>query len=119
MAQQYENIVADARKLGKLIAETPASKAFLQTRQAVQDDETALTMLGDYQKQLEKIAELERDGKPIEPEDKHQLTSFQQKVASNENLKNWMKTQADFTELMSQVNKAIAEPFQDAPPAKA
>ena len=118
MEQEFEKIVAEASKLGKLIAETSASKAFMETRQVVQDDKTALEVLGDYQQQLQKIAGLERSGKPVEPEDKHELTRLQQKVASNGTLKSWMKAQADFTELMGRVNKAIAEPFQDSPSAE-
>ncbi len=113
MDQQLEDITAEAGKLGALIAETAVSKAFLKHRQVLQEDKQALEVMGDYQQQLQKIAELESSGKPIEPEDKHKLSELQQKVASNEALKGWMKAQADFSELMGKVNKAIAEPFQD------
>ena len=115
MDSQSEKIVAEAGKLGQLIADTPASKAFLETRQKVEADKQAITLIEDYQKQMQKIAQLESNAKPIEPEDKHTLTELQQKVASNDTLKSWMKAQADFSELMGKVNKAIAEPFQDAP----
>ncbi len=115
MDQQLDKIVAEAAKLGELIAETSVSRAFLQSRQGVQQDKQALEILEDYQRQLQKIAELDSSGKPIEPEDKHKLTELQQKVASNETLKSWMKAQADFSELMGKVNKAIAEQFQDTP----
>ncbi len=113
MDQQLDDILAEAGKLGKLIAATAASKAFLETRQTVEEDKQAQEIVEGYQRQLQKIAELERSAKPIEPEDKHKLTELQQKVASNETLKSWMKAQADFSELMGKVNKAIAEPFQD------
>ena len=118
MDPQSEKIVAEAGKLGKLIADTPASKAFLKTRQMVEADKQAIQLIEDYQRQMQKIAELENNAKPIEPADKHTLTELQQKVASNETLKCWMKAQADFSELMAKVNKAIAEPFQDAPAAQ-
>ncbi len=118
MDPQSDKIVAEAGKLGKLIADTAASKAFLQTRQTVEADKQANKLVEDYQQQMQKIAQLENSAKPIEPEDKHKLTELQQKVASNETLKCWMKAQADFSELMAKVNKAIAEPFQDAPAAQ-
>lgn len=113
MDQQWDKIIVASGELGRQIAGTAVGKAFLQTRQKVQEDEQALKMLEDYQKQLQKIAELERKGQPIEPEDKRELTSLQQKIASHENLKAWMRTQADFTELMRKVNRGIAEPFED------
>ena len=114
MNQELDKIIAEAGKLGRSIAETAASKAFLERREQLDNDNQAQELVEGYQKQLQKIAELERAGKPIEPEDKHKLTDLQQKVASNETLKCWMKAQADFSELMGKVNKAIAEPFQDA-----
>ena len=113
MDEQLDKIVAEAGKLGELISKTSASRAFLAHREKVDKDKEAMGIVEDYQKQLQKIAELERGGKPIEPEDKHKLTDLQQRVASNETLKGWMKAQADFSELMGKVNKAIAEPFQD------
>ena len=113
MDQQLDKIVAEAGKLGKLISQTPASRAFLAHREKLDKDTEAMRIVEDYQKQLQKIAELERGGKPVEPEDKHKLTDLQQRMASNETLKGWMKAQADFSELMGKVNKAIAEPFQD------
>ncbi len=118
MDQELDKIIAEAAKLGELIAETSVSRAFLQSRQGVQQDKQALEILEDYQRQLQKIAELDSSGKPIEPEDKHMLTELQQKVASNETLKCWMKAQADFSELMGKVNKAITEPFQDTQQAE-
>ena len=113
MDEQLDKIVAEAGKLGELISKTSASRAFLVHREKLDTDKEAMGIVVDYQKQLQKITELERGGKPIEPEDKHELTDLQQKVASNETLKVWMKAQADFSELMGKVNKAIAEPFQD------
>ncbi len=118
MNQELDKIIAEAGKLGRSIAETAASKAFLESREQLDNDNQAQELVEDYQKQLQKIAELERAGKPIEPEDKHKLTDLQQKVASNETLKCWMKAQADFSELMGKVNKAIAEPFQDSRPGQ-
>ena len=118
MNQELDKIIAEAGKLGRSIAETAASKAFLESREQLDIDNQSQELVEDYQKQLQKIAELERVGKPIEPEDKHELTDLQQKVASNETLKCWMKAQADFSELMGKVNKAIAEPFQDTRPGQ-
>ncbi len=113
MNHEFDKIIAEAGKLGKLIAQTPVSRAFLAHRAELDNDKEAMGIVEDYQKQLQKIAELERGGKPVEPEDKHELTALQQRLASNDTLKGWMKAQADFSELMGKVNKGIAEPFQD------
>lgn len=113
MDQQTDHITAKAAELGKLIAESPSGKALLKAREELQADKEAHAILESYQKQLQKIAELEEDGKPIEPEDKRMLAELQQEVASHSTLKLWMKAQADFSQLMHKVNRAIAEPFGD------
>ena len=112
MNQPTDHIIAKAGELGKLIADSPSGKALLKARQELQSDEQAHKILESYQKELQKIAELEENGKPVEPEDKRMLVELQQKVASHSTLKVWMKTQADFTQLMHEVNLAIASPFE-------
>ena len=116
MNQQHDSITAQAAELGKLIAASPAGTAILKTRKELQADEQAHKMLEGYQEQMQKIAQLEKDGKPIEPEDKRKLVELQQEVASQSTLKRWIKAQADFAQLMHEVNQAIAAPFADTSP---
>ena len=113
MDQQADQITSKAAELGRLIAESPAGKGLLKARQELQADEQAHKMLEDYQKQMQKIAKLEEERKPVEPEDKRMLVELQQKVASHSTLKLWIKAQADFSQLMHKVNRCIAAPFED------
>ena len=112
MQQQDEDIIAKAVELGRLIADCPAGKAVVKARGELEADEQAGKLMQGYQQQAQKIAELEAQGKPIEPEDKRALADYQQQVASQPSLKVWMKVQADFSQLMGKVNQAIAEPFE-------
>ena len=113
MNQQDDNIIDKAVGLGKLIAASPVGTALLKARRELQADEQAHKILEAYQNQMQKIAQLEKDGKPIEPEDKHKLLELQQNVASHTTLKLWTIAQADFSQLMHEVNQAIAAPFED------
>lgn len=113
MDRQVEETAEKAAELGRLMAECPASKAYLKARRELQADEQARKLTEDYQQQIQKIAELEQDGKPVEPEDKRKLGDLQQQVASHPTLKAWMKSQVDFSELMHKVNEGISEPFKD------
>ena len=114
MNQQNDKITAKAAELGKLIAASPAGTVLLKARRELHTDEQALKMLEAYQEQMQRIAQLEKDGEPIEPTDKHKLVEFQQNVASHATLKLWIKAQADFSQLMRDVNQAIVSPFADA-----
>jgi len=113
MNQSADRITSKAVELGRLIAASPAGQALLKARRELQADEQAQKMLEDYHKQMQKIAQLEKEAKPIEPEDKRMLVELQQKVASHSSLKLWLKAQADFSQLMHQMNQAIAAPFED------
>ena len=112
MQQEDRDIISKAEELGRLIAGSPAGKAVVKARAELDADQRAAELMQDYQKQARKIAELEAQGKPVEPQDKRALAGLQQQVASHPSLKGWMKAQADFSQLMGKVNQAIAEPFQ-------
>ena len=115
MNHHTDDITSKAAELGKLIATSPAGRALLKARQELQADEQAHKILEDYQKQMQKIAKLEEERKPVEPQDKRMLVELQQKAASHSTLKLWIKAQADFSQLMHKVNRSIAAPFEDTP----
>jgi cell fate (sporulation/competence/biofilm development) regulator YlbF (YheA/YmcA/DUF963 family) len=109
-----EDIIADARALGKKIAAHPRTATFLAAARAVAEDKSAQDILKSYQEQVNKIRQLEGAGKPLEPEDKHKLMDCEAKLAGNDKLKEMMKHQADYLEMMHRINSAIDEASQGA-----
>lgn len=104
-----EDIISEAKALGQKIAEHPRMKEFMAAARAVAEDTDAQAILKKYQEQVEKIRNLEQTGKPIEVEDKKTLADCEADVAANALLKEMMKTQADYLELMQRINSAIDE----------
>src|SRR5262245_47261005 len=100
MADGLDEIVSQARELGKKIAAHPRTKDFLAAARAVAEDRDAQNLLKAYQDAVTKIRTLEAQGKPIEPEDKRKAADAERKVAGNDRLKDMMKFQADYLELM-------------------
>lgn len=109
-----EDIIADARALGKKIAEHPRMKAFMTAARAVAEDNQAQDLLKRYQQQAEKFRGLEQANKPIEVGDKRALADSEAQVAGNELLKTMMKSQADYLEMMQRINAAIDEASANA-----
>ncbi len=107
-----EDIIADARALGKKIAAHPRTAEFLAAAKAVTEDKSAQDVLKTYQDQVNKIRELEATGKPVEPGDKRKLLDCEGQVAGNDKLKKMMKHQADYLEMMHRINSAIDEASQ-------
>ena len=109
-----EDIIADAKSLGKKIAEHPRMTAFTAAARAVAENQEAQGLLKKLQDQGEKMRALEQGGKPIEVADKHALADYEAQVAGNDLLKKMMKHQADYVEMMQRINSAIDEATLDA-----
>jgi cell fate (sporulation/competence/biofilm development) regulator YlbF (YheA/YmcA/DUF963 family) len=107
-----EDIIAQARELGKKIAAHQRTRDFMTAAKAVAEDQEAQKILMAYQEQVEKIRALESSGKPIEVDDKKRIQQAESGVAGNAKLKQMMKHQADYLEMMHRINSAIDESAQ-------
>lgn len=107
-----DDIIAQARELGKKIATHPRTQEFFAAAKAVAEDRDAQAVLKSYQEQIARIRELEAGKRPIEPDDKRKLADAEARVAGNDKLKNMMKHQADYLEMMHRINSAIDEASQ-------
>ncbi|TWT43730.1 hypothetical protein RAS1_01290 [Phycisphaerae bacterium RAS1] len=105
--QGIENLLDQARRLGQSIAQNERVQAFFAARDAVHHDPSAQALLKDYMSHVDKLRGLEAGGKPIEVADKHRLGELEQAMAHNDPLKDLMRTQADYVELMTRVNQAL------------
>jgi cell fate (sporulation/competence/biofilm development) regulator YlbF (YheA/YmcA/DUF963 family) len=104
-----EDAVAAAEELGKLIAQNEAFRRLRTAEDAVQGDADSQKILQEFDRQRRKIEELERDQKPVEPEDKHEMIRLSDAVHSAPKLQELVRAQADYMELMNRVNKAIQQ----------
>lgn len=102
-----KEIIEKAQELGKLIAASDRFKNAKAARKDVESDAAVRALLKQLDDQGKKMGDLQRQGKPIEPEDKHKLKELQEQVTVNPKLQNMMRTEADFSELMNKVTRSI------------
>ncbi len=107
-----QELLEQAKKLGQMIADDHRTKALKEMQNKLDTDEEAKKLLQDYQKQFEKISELEQSGKPIEVDDKHQLRNIQEKMAVNETIKQISAKQVEFVDMMNKVKAEIDNQIQ-------
>ena len=100
-------IIQLAETLGKTLAERPETIRLHETRQALQDDSDTSELLKQYQQQVETVAQMERDQKPIEVDDKHKLQDLEDRLLGSELFKKFTAAQVDYADLMLKVNQAI------------
>jgi hypothetical protein len=92
-----QELMDKAGALGQAIAAHPRMREYNAAR--------------DYAKQAERIRELERNQKPVEVADKQKLAEIEGRMAGNDAFKRLMRCQADYVELMNQVNRAMEAPL--------
>jgi cell fate (sporulation/competence/biofilm development) regulator YlbF (YheA/YmcA/DUF963 family) len=102
-----EEILELAANLGKRVAVDSRARRLHQARTSFEGNLEARQLISDYEHQQQRIAELEYSGRPIEPEEKRRLTELHQKVTANAVLKELLKAQADYVELMTLISERI------------
>jgi cell fate (sporulation/competence/biofilm development) regulator YlbF (YheA/YmcA/DUF963 family) len=109
-----EDLLEKARRLGTALAEHERFKTFLDASKRLHEDKAAGEALQAYNKAAKAIAEKGKKAQPVEVVEKQRLERLHGAVVSNETVKAFMKAQADYMELMHNVNDAIYS--QLAPP---
>ena len=104
-----DEITELAQRLGKAINASPQAAVLRQAREAVNSDAGLSQTLKDYQAQMEKVARLEQEEKPVEVEDKHRLQALQDKLLGSEEFKKFSAAQVEYVDLMRKVNEALRE----------
>ena len=104
-----EEILELASKLGKLMAADSRAKGMAAASKALAESTEDRQLLGDFEDQQHMLGQLEASGKPIEPDQKRKLADLHQKVIASPVIKNLLKAQADYIELMNAVSQRIEE----------
>ncbi len=107
-----EKIFELAKELGEALAVHPIGKKYHEAKGILDGDEAAKKIIQEYEQTASRLGQKERQGKPIEPEDKRSLAALQGKIASNESVKKWMEAQVDFMNLLSQINNLVMKENQ-------
>jgi len=102
-----ERILNLAEQLGKALSEAPQTTKLHQARKALQSESQTAQMLSDYHQQVQKIAQLEREQKPIEPDDKHKLQELEDTLLESDAFKDFTAAQVEYVELMRKVSEGI------------
>jgi cell fate (sporulation/competence/biofilm development) regulator YlbF (YheA/YmcA/DUF963 family) len=104
-----DQILELAAQLGERIAADPRGRQMADARAALDGSLQDRQLLEDYEAQQQKMNELAAAGKPIEPEDKRRLADLHGKVIGSRVIKDVLKAQADYLELMTAVSQRIEE----------
>ena len=102
-------IIEMAAKLGKAIARSPQADTLRKTRAEMNAQDDVMQLLRDFQKQSERIAELQENNKPIELDEMHE------QLVGKDAFKSFTAAQVEYVDLMRKVNEAITQELQAVP----
>ncbi|MEM8873730.1 MAG: YlbF family regulator [Planctomycetota bacterium] len=111
MPADEQEIMDLAKKLGDLVAEHPAIKKMADAQKSVAEDAEAGKMLGEFEQKIAVVSRNEQMGQPVTPQERAELESLQQKIASNLKVQNLDAAQVDFTALLRKVSQAWQQPI--------
>ncbi len=102
-----QEIIDLAERLGRALAESPQATALREAQQQLQQDDDTSDLVNQYRRKAEKIMQLEKQGKPVEPEDKRKLDELHSALASKPAFKSFTAAQYDYADLMRRVDQAL------------
>ena len=102
-----DRVLSLATRLGQAVAEHDRCQAFRQARERFDKDEEAQRLQTEYDEAATVLREKMASNEPLEPEEKRRETDLRQQIASNETMRDLIRAQADFAELMRAINDAI------------
>src|SRR3954468_24982003 len=107
MAADTPQILAEADKLGQLVAQHPAVERYKNAQKDVAEDPDANRTMAEFERSLESLARQEQTGMPVTDAQLQQLELLQSRIVSNVKVKNLNMAQVEFIDLLRKVNQAI------------
>jgi cell fate (sporulation/competence/biofilm development) regulator YlbF (YheA/YmcA/DUF963 family) len=114
MAVDTAQIIEEAEKLGKLIAQHPAVEKYKQAQRAVAEDIDASRLMAEFNRQLETLVRQEQAGAAVTDAQRMALESLQGKIVSHIKIKSLNMAEVDFVDLLRKVSQTYQRPLADA-----
>ena len=114
MAVDTQQIMDEAEKLGRLVAQHPAIDSYRKAQRAIAEDPEASRSLAEFDRQLESLARQEQSGMGITDAQRQQLESLQSRIVSNIKVKALNMAQVEFMDLLRKVTQTVQKPLTEA-----
>lgn len=115
MPVDTQQLMNEAEKIGRLVAQHPAVARYKQAQKSVADDPEAGRLLADMDRQIEALSRQEQSGVPITDAQRMALESSQNRVVSHIKIKNWNMAQVEFVDLLRKITQTIQRQLTDQP----
>ncbi|MBN1461097.1 MAG: YlbF family regulator [Armatimonadetes bacterium] len=105
----YEEVLERARALGRAINGSKVVQDLRAIEEKIEQNEAARTLHNQHRELALKMARLEAENKPIEPEDKRRLAELVGRLRSDPLFQQLLRVRVEHEDLMRRVNEQISE----------
>ena len=109
-----DKIIELAAGLGEAISDSQQAVQLKAARENLNKEKQATQLLKDYQAQSDRIAQMEREQKPVEVDYKQKLQELHERLIASEAFKRFTAAQVEYVDLMRKVNEAIRKHLGEA-----
>jgi cell fate (sporulation/competence/biofilm development) regulator YlbF (YheA/YmcA/DUF963 family) len=113
MPVDTQQILDEAERIGKMVAEHPAVEKYRTAQRAVAEDPEASRALAEFERQLETLGRQEQAGMPVTDAQRATLEQLQSRIISNIKVKALNMAQVDFIDLLRKVTQTIQKPVTE------
>jgi cell fate (sporulation/competence/biofilm development) regulator YlbF (YheA/YmcA/DUF963 family) len=111
-AADTQQIIAEAEKLGQLVATHPAVQRYKDAQRAVAADPEAGRLLADFDRTIDALGRQEQAGMPVTDAQRMQLEAVQSRIVSHLKIKALNLAQVEFVDILRKVNQTVQAQVQ-------
>lgn len=112
MPVDTQQILAEAEKLGQLVAQHPAVTRYKDAQRAVAGDPEAGRLLAEFDRAIETLGRQEQSGMPVTDAQRMQLEGLQTRIVSHLKIKALNLAQVEFVDVLRKVTQTIQAQVQ-------
>jgi cell fate (sporulation/competence/biofilm development) regulator YlbF (YheA/YmcA/DUF963 family) len=119
MPVDTDQLIAEAEKLGQLVAQHPAVARYKEAQKAVESDPDAGRLMAEFNRQMDTLERQMQAGMNVTDAQRANIEALQARIVSHLKIKALNLAQVEFVDLLRKITQTIQKPLGAGPPVGA
>jgi cell fate (sporulation/competence/biofilm development) regulator YlbF (YheA/YmcA/DUF963 family) len=119
MPVDTDQLIAEAEKLGQLVAQHPAVGRYKDAQKAVESDPDAGRLMAEFNRQMDTLERQMQAGMNVTDAQRANIEALQARIVSHLKIKALNLAQVEFIDLLRKITQTIQKPLGAGPPVGA
>ncbi len=116
MPVDTDQLIAEAEKLGQLVAQHPAVARYKDAQKAVESDPDAGRLMAEFNRQMDTLERQMQAGMNVTDAQRANIDALQARIVSHLKIKALNLAQVDFIDLLRKITQTIQKPLGTGAP---